>query len=71
MTDQFSSPVPPNELPAKKRNPWIIVLIIVLVLIVLCCLCVLVITVLVPALLGPSVGNVFSNIMEGLGTPTP
>jgi hypothetical protein len=70
MSDQFSSPNLPAEQP-KKKNPWITVLIIVVVLIVVCCLCVIVVTVLVPSLLGPSVGNVFSNIIEGLVTPTP
>lgn len=67
MSDQFSSPVLPDETPAKKRSPWITVIIIVVVLIVLCCLCVIVST----ALLGPNIGNVFSNIQEGLMTPAP
>jgi hypothetical protein len=70
MSDQFSSPVLPNETPAKKKNPWITVLIIVIVLIVLCCICALLVPTIL-ALLGPSVGNVFSNILEGLVTPTP
>jgi hypothetical protein len=68
--DQTSPPVLPNESPAKKRNPWITVLIVIIVLIVFCCICAcLVFTIL--ALLGPSVGNVYSNIMEGIVTPTP
>jgi hypothetical protein len=71
MSDQLNTPVLPNEPPAKKRNPWIVVLIIVVVLVVLCCLCVIVVTVLVPALLGPSVGNVFSSIQQELITPAP
>jgi hypothetical protein len=68
---QPNVPVQPAVPPAKKRNPWITVLIIVVVLIVLCCLCVIVVTVLVPALLGPSVGNVFSSIQQELITPAP
>ena len=70
MSDQPSSPYPPNELPAKKKNPWITILIIVVVLIVLCCICALLVPAIL-ALLGPSVGNVFSNIQEGLMTPVP
>jgi small neutral amino acid transporter SnatA (MarC family) len=70
MSDQYSSPVPPTETPVKKKNPWIIVLIIVVVLLVICCICALLVPTIL-ALLGPSVGNVFSNIIEGLGTPTP
>jgi flagellar basal body-associated protein FliL len=53
----------------KKRNTTlIIIIIVVVVLIVLCCCCVL------GTLLfaGPAVGNVFSNIIEGLEmTPMP
>ncbi len=71
MTDQFNAPLPPMEPPAQKKSPWITVLIIVVVLIVLCCLCLLVVFVLLPAIFGPSIGNVFSNIIESLPTPTP
>ena len=70
MSDQYSSPVLPAETPAKKKNPWITVLIIVVVLIVLCCICALLVPTIL-ALLGPSVGNVFSSIQEGLMTPAP
>ncbi len=35
----------------------------------LCCVSVVIIAVL--TLLGPSIGNVFSNIIENLATPTP
>jgi flagellar basal body-associated protein FliL len=67
MSDQFGSPVLQNEAPAKKKSPWITVLIIVVVLVVLCFLCVIVSL----AVMGPSIGNVFSNIQEGLMTPAP
>jgi flagellar basal body-associated protein FliL len=54
----------------KSNTTLIIIIIVVVVLIVLCCCCVL--TLLVPSLLGPSVGNVFSNIIEELEmTPMP
>ena len=52
--------------PKKGVNPWVIIAIIVVIL-VCCCLAVFVILVL----LGPAVGTVFSNIIEGLGTPMP
>jgi flagellar basal body-associated protein FliL len=71
MSNQYSPPVLPDEQPAKKKSPWITVLIIVVVLIVLCCLCVIVFSVVGPALLGPNIGNVFSNIMQSITTPTP
>lgn len=53
----------------KKSNITLIIIIaVVVVLIVLCCCCVLG-TVL---LAGPAIGNVFSNIIEGLEmTPVP
>jgi len=54
----------------KSNTTLIIIIIVVVVLIVLCCCCVL--ALLVPSLLGPSVGNVFSNIIEELEmTPMP
>ena len=71
MSDQFSSPDLIDEKPAKKKNPWLIVLIIIGVIILLCCICVLVVGVLGPALLGPDIGNILSNIQEGLMTPAP
>jgi len=53
----------------KKSNITLIIIIaVVVVLIVLCCCCVLG-TVL---LAGPAIGNVFSNVIEGLEmTPVP
>jgi flagellar basal body-associated protein FliL len=55
----------------KSNKTLIIIIVVVVVLIVLCCCCVLGVL-LVPSLLGPSVGNVFSNIIEELEmTPMP
>ena len=53
----------------KKSNLTLIIIIaVVVVLIVLCCCCVLGTMLLA----GPAVGNVFSNIIEGLEmTPVP
>ena len=71
MSDQFSTPYVPVEPPAKKKNPWIIVLIVVGVILLLCCCCVIAFFVVGPAVFGPEIGNVFSNIQEGLMTPVP
>lgn len=52
----------------KSNTTLIIIIVVVVILIVLCCCCVL------GAMLfaGPAVGNVFSNIVEGLEmTPMP
>jgi hypothetical protein len=53
----------------KKRNTTLIIIIIaVVVLIVLCCCCVLGTALFA----GPAIGNVFSNIIEGIEvTPMP
>lgn len=53
----------------KKSNTTLIIIIVaVVVLIVLCCCCVLGTMLLA----GPAVGNVFSNVIEGLEmTPMP
>ncbi len=48
------------------------IIIAVVVVIVLCCLCLAAFIFVGPLLLGPTVGNVFSNIIEGLEvTPVP
>jgi hypothetical protein len=63
--------VPETEQPPKKKlSGWVIALIVLGVVIVCACLIVLLIPVVL-ALLGPSVGNVFSNVINNLGTPTP
>jgi hypothetical protein len=61
-----------TEVPAQdgKRNPLVIVGIVVAVLLCVCVLCAVAV-VAIMAIAGPEVGNVFSNIVEGLGTPTP
>jgi hypothetical protein len=53
----------PVVAPAKKKLPvWAIVLIILGVLLLCTCICLLV----APMILGPSIGNVFSNIQKTL-----
>jgi hypothetical protein len=61
-----SSAPSPAETP-KKLSPWVIAAI---VLVVLCCCCIVAVLV-VPMILGPSIGSVFSNIILELGTPMP
>ncbi len=57
---------------SPRRSPWVIVGIILAVLVVLCILGACIVFVIVPAILGPAVGNVFSNIVTSLPpTPTP
>ena len=52
----------------KSNTTLIIIIVVVVVLIVLCCCCVLGLL----TLAGPAVGNVFSNIIEGIEvTPVP
>jgi flagellar basal body-associated protein FliL len=58
---------------SSSNNRWIkIVIIVLVVVVVLCAVVACVAFVLVPLLLGPSVGNVFSSIVTSLPpTPTP
>ncbi len=57
--------------PAAPNNTTRNIIIAVVVIVVLCC-CLLAALIFVgPLLLGPTVGNVFSNIIEGLETPIP
>jgi len=48
-------------------NPWLIALIVILALVVVCCLCMMAGLLF----LGPSIGNVFSTIIEEITTATP
>jgi small neutral amino acid transporter SnatA (MarC family) len=70
MAEELANVSRPDESPGKKTNPWVIVAIIVVVLLCCCVILVLVIPVIL-TLLGPSVGNVFSNIIQEIGTPMP
>ena len=61
-----------TEYQQPQTNTTRNIIIAVVVIIVLCCCCLLAFIFLGPMLLGPSVGNVFSNIIEGLElTPVP
>ena len=61
-TPQPASPAAQSKLPII-----IIVILVVLALCILIPICIIVIL----AMFGPSVGNVFSNIIQNLPTPTP
>lgn len=64
MTHETAAENGPNN---TTRN----IIIAIVVVIFLCCCCLLLLGVLGPALMGPIVGDVFSNIIEELGTPMP
>jgi len=56
----------------KKDNTLLIVIAVVVGLILICCCCLAAFFFLGPLLLGPEIGNVFSNIIESLEvTPMP
>jgi hypothetical protein len=75
MEDPFQNEVYEEEYayepePKKRMSGGTIALIVILVIIVLCCLCAFVVVGGL-ALLGPSVGNTFSTIIETLEAATP
>ena len=60
--------VPQPAAPAKsKLSTTVVVILVVLAACILLCVCLVVVL----ALLGPATGNVFSNIIQELVTPTP
>ena len=75
MTESYPTPEAPVQEEEKKSNTVLIIIIIVVVALLLCC-CALVI--LGPifgisslTLLGPEIGDVFSDVIEGIMTPAP
>ncbi len=59
MSEEVSIPTQPESEPAKKKT-WLIIVIVAAAMFLLGCLCVLVVLVL----LGPVIGNTFSNIIQ-------
>ena len=62
-----------NQTPAQPKKGFPTVIVIVIVIVALCALllCCLLIVPGILALLGPSVGNVFSSIITNMVTVTP
>jgi hypothetical protein len=51
---------------------WVIALIVIAVLIIVCCCCVFLVLFVGPLVFGPSIGNVFSTVIEAMTvTPVP
>jgi hypothetical protein len=68
------SPVEGGEPEIEKKGglpPWALILIIGVVILCVIPLCLFLLFPVILTLMGPSVGNVFSNILEELVTPTP
>lgn len=65
MSQDFNAPVAPDVQPEKKTNVWLIVGIVAAVIVILACCCVVAFFGL-PAVFGPAIDNVFTNIVEGL-----
>ncbi len=61
-----------DQEPAAQNNTTRNIIIAVVAIVVLCCCCLAAFIFVGPLLFGPTVGNVFSNIIEGLEmTPVP
>ncbi len=60
MSQDFDAPL---EQPKKSNTGLIVGIIVAVALICLCCCIIVFVT---PVILGPSIDNVFSNIIEGL-----
>ncbi len=63
----MQTPQPTSPTATSKLPTIVIIIAVLLIVCVLAACCVIVVL----AMLGPSVGNVFSNIIENLPTPTP
>jgi uncharacterized protein YqhQ len=71
MSDEYLEPITPEivEEPKNNTNKILIIVAVVIVLCICACICLFVV---VPALLGPTVGNVFSEVIdEMMLTPMP
>lgn len=72
MSEEYLEPITPEIVEEPKNNTTKILIIVAVVIVVLCictCICVFV---LLPAVLGPSIGNVFSEVIdEMMLTPMP
>ncbi len=71
MSEEYLEPITPEIVEEPKSNTTKIIVIVVVVVVLCICLCMCVFL-MVPTLLGPSIGNVFSEIeYELMLTPIP
>jgi len=71
MSEEYLEPITPEIVEEPKSNTTKIIVIVVVVIVLCICLC-LCSFLMVPALLGPTIGNVFSGIeTELMLTPMP
>jgi uncharacterized protein YqhQ len=76
MAEDYQAPEAPVQQEGKKKsNTALIVIIIVVVALLLCCCLFVVVGPMLGisglSLLGPQIGDTFSNIIEQMGTPAP
>jgi hypothetical protein len=71
MSEQIVPPVTEDNVSNKSNVNWFLIIVIIVVLLCLMLVCALCTINGVLALLGPAIGNVFSNIMEQIATPIP
>jgi hypothetical protein len=65
MSQDFDIPVAADAQPEKKTNVWLIVGIVAAVIVILTCCCIVAFLAF-PTIFGPVIGNVFSNVVEGI-----
>ena len=71
MSDVYFDPITPEIVDTPPNNRNMIIITVVIVVVLCCCIC-LCAFFLLPALLGPSIGDVFSEIQYDLMlTPMP
>ena len=73
MTESYPTPeVPAQPEEKRKSNTTLIIIIVVVVVLLLCCCVLLCVGPMFGLnLLGPEIGNTFSDIMKGIMTPAP
>ena len=71
MSEEYLEPITPEIVEEPKSNTTKIIIIVAVVVVLCICICMCVFL-MVPALMGPSIGNVFSEIeYELMMTPIP
>ena len=71
MPEEYLEPITPEIVEEPKSNTTKIIIIVAVVVVLCICICMCVFL-MIPALMGPSIGNVFSEIeYELMLTPVP